>query len=128
MMRKMVVVRMLLMAMLVGGVLAACSPSTPGAGPTPTAAVSADVAAIQEAMTGYMAGGGGAVPFQVRVEEIAGDYARVTLVPNDPQAMEGGIVFLQREDARWHVLIAGTAFMPGELDALSIPETLRGGN
>jgi hypothetical protein len=114
--------------LLVALLLAGCAPAAPAAAPTPTAVVDSVTAAIQEAVAAHTSGGGGAAPFRMRVEGIEGDYARVTLVPNNPQTMEGGTLFLQRKEGGWQVIIAGSAFMPEELDALGIPAALRGSN
>jgi hypothetical protein len=62
--------------------------------------------------------------FDVRVEGIELERARVRVIPSDAAASDPLIVYVGRQDGQWHGLIYGTAFDPEVYQAYHIPPAL----
>ena len=63
--------------------------------------------------------------FQVRLEKIEGNYARVRVTPDDASQTDAAWVFLKREKGVWRGLIMGTAFSPEDYKELRIPASVQ---
>jgi hypothetical protein len=60
----------------------------------------------------------------IKLEKVAGDYARVLVSPKNGQS-DSATVFLKREHGTWKGLTLGTGWDPAELDKLHIPKSLQ---
>jgi hypothetical protein len=60
----------------------------------------------------------------VEVSERDGDFARVTVTPNNPDAADQATAFLRHENGAWTLVSLGTAFLPEDCAALGIPATV----
>ncbi|MCX6138769.1 MAG: hypothetical protein NTV54_14915 [Ignavibacteriales bacterium] len=61
----------------------------------------------------------------VGVPVVDGDYARVTVIPNDSGAGDSAIGFLHKQGSLWEVIAIGTVFEPEFYAQHSIPRTLQ---
>lgn len=61
----------------------------------------------------------------VEVEEVADDYARVHVTPEDPEAADEAIMYLKKTNGKWEGIAIGTSFSPDDFQALRIPEKIR---
>ena len=89
-----------------------------------SALAGADDQAIIAGTRKYLAAQSYPPGMKVTVEKVAGNYARVSIVPKDPK-MDGALVFLKREHGVWKGLTVGTGWDPAELAQLHIPASLR---
>lgn len=90
------------------------------AAPAPTAAI------MTNAVNTYLHENASPLADQVTVEvaATAADYARLSIVPNDPEAADLATAFARRSGDQWVVLSIGTAFLPEDCAALGLPAAL----
>jgi len=84
-----------------------------------------DHAAIIAATKSYVAANGGMTKITVKVEQVADDFARVKVTPEDPGATDPAWVFLKKKDGKWTGLTIGTSFTTEDYQQLGIPNALR---
>ena len=61
----------------------------------------------------------------VAVEQVADDFARTKVTPQDPQATDPAWVFLKKKDGKWIGLALGTSFTTEDYQQLGVPNALR---
>ena len=81
-------------------------------------------AEITAATKSYVAATAGMTKITVTVEQVADDFARVKVVPEDPKAADPAWVFLKKTDGKWTGLIMGTSFTTEDYQQLGIPNAL----
>jgi hypothetical protein len=59
------------------------------------------------------------------VEQVADDFARVKVTPENPGAADPAWVFLQKKDGKWTGVALGTSFTTEDYQQLGIPNALR---
>src|ERR1044071_4503239 len=69
----------------------------------------------------YVTAKSGMTKFVVVVEQVADDFARVRVVPEDPKAADPAWVFLKKTDGKWTGLTIGTGFTTEDYQQLGIP-------
>ena len=79
--------------------------------------------AIVQAATRYVLQETGVTDPSVAVEEIQGQFARVSVASLSGKT-DTAIAFLKRSDGEWKVLSIGTLFFPDDLADLGIPASL----
>ena len=82
-------------------------------------------AAIIAATKSYVAANSGMTKIIVTVEQVADDFARVKVAPEDKNATDPAWVFLEKKDGKWTGLILGTGFTTEDYQQLGIPNALR---
>ena len=80
---------------------------------------------IIAAAKSYVASTSGMTKITVTVEQVADDFARVKVAPEDPKAADPAWVFLKKKDGKWAGLIIGTSFTVEDYQQLGIPNALR---
>ena len=81
--------------------------------------------AIIAATKSYVAANSGMNKVSVTVEQVADDFARVKVTPDNPNAADPAWVFLQKKDGKWVGLVIGTSFTTEDYQQLGIPNALR---
>jgi hypothetical protein len=84
-----------------------------------------DNAAIIAATKTYVAANSAITKVNVTVEQIADDFARVKVTPEDPNAADPAWVFLKKKDGKWAGVALGTSFTTEDYQQLGIPNALR---
>jgi hypothetical protein len=84
-----------------------------------------DNEAIATAARKYIAAHSDVSEFDVKVEKIEGDYARVGVTPKHRNEADPAWVFLKREHEVWHGLTMGTYFTAEDYDKFHIPVDIR---
>lgn len=84
-----------------------------------------DNAAIIAATKSYVAANSGMSKVTVTVEQVADDFARVKVEPENKNAADPAWVFLKRRDGKWIGLTLGTSFTTEDYQQLGIPNALR---
>ena len=84
-----------------------------------------DNPAIIAAAKTYVTANSGMSKITVTVEQVADDFARVKVTPEDPKAADPAWVFLQKKDGKWVGLTLGTSFTTEDYQQLGIPNALR---
>ena len=84
-----------------------------------------DNAAIAAATRTYVTAKSGMTKFVVIVEQVADEFARARVVPEDPKAADPAWVFLKKTDGKWTGLILGTGLTTEDYQQLGIPNGLR---
>lgn len=84
-----------------------------------------DDAAIAAATRAYVTANSGMTKFVVIVEQVADEFARARVVPEDPKAADPAWVFLKKQDGKWAGLILGTGLTTEDYQQLGIPNALR---
>ena len=84
-----------------------------------------DNAAIIAATKSYVSANSGMTKIDVAVEQVANDFARVKVTPQDANAADPAWVFLQKKDGKWTGLTLGTSFTTEDYQQLGIPNALR---
>jgi len=79
--------------------------------------------AIVQAATRYVLQETGVADLSIAVEEIEGQFARVSVASLSGKT-DTAIAFLKRSDGEWKVLSIGTLFFPDDLAELGIPASL----
>jgi hypothetical protein len=73
----------------------------------------------------YVASHSGMTKFTATVEQVADDFARVKVVPEDAKAADPAWVFLKKTNGKWTGLTLGSSFTTEDYQQLGIPNTLR---
>ena len=84
-----------------------------------------DDAAIIAATKTYVAANSGMTKITVAVEQLADEFARVRVVPEDSKAADPAWVFLKKKDGKWTGLTLGSSFTTEDYQQLGIPNALR---
>ncbi|MFN2622024.1 MAG: hypothetical protein ABR611_04185 [Chthoniobacterales bacterium] len=84
-----------------------------------------DNAAIIEATKSYVAANSAIAKVNVTVEQIADDFARVKVTPENANAADPAWVFLKKKDGKWTGLALGTSFTTEDYQQMGIPNALR---
>ena len=84
-----------------------------------------DNAAIIEATKTYVAAHSAITKITATVEQVADDFARVRVVPEDSKAADPAWVFLKKKDGTWTGLTLGSSFTTEDYQQLGIPNALR---
>jgi hypothetical protein len=84
-----------------------------------------DNPAIIAATKTYVATSSGMTKIAATVEQVADDFARVKVTPEDPKATDPAWVFLKKKDGKWTGLTVGTSFTTEDYQQLGIPNALR---
>ena len=84
-----------------------------------------DNEAIAAAARNYVAANSGMTKVVVVVEQVADDFARAKVTPEDPKATDPAWVFLKKKDGTWIGLVLGTGFTTEDYQQLGIPNALR---
>lgn len=95
------------------------------AGLTNSVLAADDHAAIIAATKTYVATNSGMTKITVTVEQVADDFARVKVTPEDSKAADPAWVFLKKKDGKWSGLTIGTSFTTEDYQQLGIPNELR---
>jgi hypothetical protein len=82
-------------------------------------------AAIIETTKAYVAANSRMTKITATVEQVADDFARVKLTPEDTKVADPAWVFLQKKDGKWTVLTLGSSFTTEDYQQLGIPNLLR---
>jgi hypothetical protein len=81
--------------------------------------------AIIAATKSYVAAHSAIAKVNVTVEQIADDFARVKVTPENANAADPAWVFLQKKDGKWNGVALGTSFTTEDYQQLGIPNALR---
>jgi hypothetical protein len=80
---------------------------------------------IVAAAKSYVTANSAITKFTVTVEQVADDFARVKVTPEDAKAADPAWVFLQKKDGKWIGLTLGSSFTTEDYQQLGIPNSLR---
>ncbi|MEY2504053.1 MAG: hypothetical protein QOG27_333 [Verrucomicrobiota bacterium] len=80
-----------------------------------------DNAAIVAATKSYVAANSGMTKITVTVEQVADDFARAKVTPENSNAADSAWVFLKKKDGKWVGLTLGTSFNDRRLSAARNP-------
>lgn len=83
------------------------------------------MALIIAATKTYVAANSGMTKVTVIVEQVADDFARVKVEPENKNAADPAWVFLKKKDGKWNGLTLGTSFTTEDYQQLGIPNALR---
>jgi hypothetical protein len=100
------------------------STATTGGVETPNSTLVQNEEAVVAAINVYLTETGANTQVAVSVEQIEGEFARVTVHSLDPQSPEVLYGFLKWIDTQWVVLVAGSDLDPEQLLELGIPPTI----
>ena len=81
--------------------------------------------AIIAATKSYMAANFGMTKITVTIEQVADDFALVTVVSEDPKVTDPAWMFLKKQDGKWTGLTLGRSFTTEDYQQLGIPNSLR---
>jgi hypothetical protein len=84
-----------------------------------------ETAAIIAAAKSYVATTSAVSKVTITVEQVADDFARAKVTPEDPTAADPAWVFLQKKDGKWTGLVLGTSLTTEDYQQLGIPNALR---
>ena len=84
-----------------------------------------DDPALIAATRSYVAANSGMTKITVTIEQVADDFARVKVAPENASAADPAWVFLQKKDGKWIGLTLGTSFTTEDYQQLGIPNALR---
>jgi hypothetical protein len=84
-----------------------------------------DNAAIIAATKSYVAANSAITKVNVNVEQIADDFARVKVTPEDGNTADPAWVFLKKKDGQWTGIALGTSFTTEDYQQMGIPNALR---
>ena len=84
-----------------------------------------ETAAIIAAAKSYVATMSAMTKITVTVEQVADDFARAKVTPEDASATDPAWVFLKKQDGKWTGLVLGTSFTTEDYQQLGIPNALR---
>ena len=84
-----------------------------------------DHAAIIAATKSYVAANSPFTQVDVTVEQVAEDFARAKIMPENLKAADPAWVFLKKQDGRWIGIALGTSFTTEDYQQLGIPNALR---
>jgi len=88
-------------------------------------ALADDNADIIAATKSYVAATSAIKQVNAVVEQIADDFARVKVTPENANAADPAWVFLKKRDGKWIGLALGSSFTTEDYQQLSIPNALR---
>src|ERR1043165_6760157 len=94
-------------------------------GPTMQARAADDTAAIIAVTESYVAANSAITKVNVTVEQIADDFVRVKVTPQDANAADPAWAFLKKKDGKWTGIALGTSFTTEDYQQLGIPNALR---
>jgi hypothetical protein len=80
---------------------------------------------IIAATKSYVAANSGMKKITATVEQVADDFARVKVTPDDSAAADPAWVFLKKTEGKWTGIILGTSFATEDYQQLGIPNALR---
>jgi hypothetical protein len=80
---------------------------------------------VSTAARKYVAAHSAVSGFNVSVEKLEGDYARVKVTPKHPGETDPAWVFLKREKGVWRGLTMGTFFTPDDYAQFHIPPSIQ---
>lgn len=81
--------------------------------------------AIAAATRSYVTANSGMTKFIVVVEQVADDFARARVVPEDSNSADPAWVFVKKKDGKWTGVAIGTSFTTEDYQPLGIPNALR---
>jgi hypothetical protein len=84
-----------------------------------------DNAAIIAATKSYVAANSAITKVNVIVEQIADDFARVKVTPEDGNTADPAWVFLKKKDGQWIGVALGTSFTTEDYQQMGVPNALR---
>lgn len=84
-----------------------------------------DAAAIIAATKSYVAANSAITKVNVAVEQIADDFARVKVTPENGNTTDPAWVYLKKKDGQWTGIVLGTSFTTEDYQQLGIPNALR---
>jgi hypothetical protein len=84
-----------------------------------------DKAEIIAATKSYVAATSAITKVNVTVEQVADDFARVKVTPEQRNAADPAWVFLKKKDGKWTGVTLGTSFTTEDYQQLGIPNALR---
>ena len=84
-----------------------------------------DTVALIAATKSYVAANSAITKVNVTIEQIADDFARVKIIPQDANAADPAWVFLKKKDGEWTGIALGTSFTTEDYQQLGIPNALR---
>jgi len=84
-----------------------------------------DNAAIIAATKNYVATHSAISKINAVIEQVADDFARVKVTPENPGTADPAWVFLQKKDGKWTGVALGTSFTTEDYQQLGIPNALR---
>jgi hypothetical protein len=84
-----------------------------------------NTAAITAATETYVAANSAITKVNVEVEQIADDFARVKVTPQDTNAADPAWAFMKKTDGKWTGVALGTSFTTEDYQQLGIPNALR---
>jgi hypothetical protein len=84
-----------------------------------------DNAAIIAAAKSYVTAHSAMTKITATVEQVADDFARVKVAPENAKAADPAWVFLQKKDGKWTGVTLGTSFTTEDYQQLGIPNGLR---
>jgi hypothetical protein len=82
-------------------------------------------AAIIAATKTYVAANSAITKMNVTVEQIADDFARVKVTPENASVADPAWVFLKKKDDKWTGVVLGTSLTTEDYQQLGIPNALR---
>jgi hypothetical protein len=91
----------------------------------PLLAADDENAAIIAATKTYVAANSSITKINATVEATEGDFARVKITPEDPNAADPAWVFLKKKDGKWSGVTLGSGFTTEDYQQLGIPNALR---
>ena len=84
-----------------------------------------DTAAITAATESYVAANSAITKVNVEVEQIADDFARVKVTPQDANATDPAWAFMKKTNGKWTGVALGSSFTTEDYQQLGIPNALR---
>lgn len=84
-----------------------------------------NTSAIAAATESYVAANSAITRVNVEVEQIADDFARVKVTPQDTNATDPAWAFMRKKDGKWTGIALGTSFTTEDYQQLGIPNALR---
>ncbi|MFL6590398.1 MAG: hypothetical protein ACJ8M4_09520 [Chthoniobacterales bacterium] len=84
-----------------------------------------DQSSIIAATQAYVASNSGMTKINATVEQVADDFARVKITPQDTTTADPAWVFLKKQDGKWTGVTLGTSFTTEDYQQLGIPNALR---
>jgi hypothetical protein len=80
---------------------------------------------IIAATKSYVTANSAITKFTATVDQVADDFARVKVTPDDAKIADPAWVFLQKKDGKWAGLTLGSSFTTEDYQQLGIPNSLR---
>jgi hypothetical protein len=80
--------------------------------------------AIVEAVRTHLTQTGSSSQVAISVEQIAGEFARVSIIDLSPEALGTSVGFLKSVNSVWEIVVIGQNFDSGQLLELGLPSTI----